>query len=226
MFREKGTEKRAASSHKINRVVIKRQVGITDWCPDGPATLKIYLFIIAGIFNNWLRFLKYSQLQYVIVVGIVSWPYYWAELWCWCTVAKCPLHCWSNITNTEPLQGIIISIEEQYIQELNNYCLSPLKINRKAGLLFCLDTTAHVLFSSEVKRVSKGSSVFAADVWGNKQDEHGAYLIDRSPEYFEPILNYLRHGQLIVNEGINIRGKFTRGPTCFWNASVTKNKSF
>uniref|UniRef100_A0A4W5LKH0 Potassium channel tetramerization domain containing 9a n=1 Tax=Hucho hucho TaxID=62062 RepID=A0A4W5LKH0_9TELE len=44
------------------------------------------------------------------------------------------------------------------------------------------------------------------DVWGNKQDEHGAYLIDRSPEYFEPILNYLRHGQLIINEGINLLG--------------------
>lgn len=49
--------------------------------------------------------------------------------------------------------------------------------------------------------------VFAPDVWGNKQDVHGAYLIDRSPEYFEPILNFLRHGQLIINEGINIRGK-------------------
>lgn len=49
--------------------------------------------------------------------------------------------------------------------------------------------------------------MFAPDVWGNKQDQHGAYLIDRSPEYFEPILNYLRHGQLIINEGINIRGK-------------------
>uniref|UniRef100_A0A8C8JSF7 BTB domain-containing protein n=1 Tax=Oncorhynchus tshawytscha TaxID=74940 RepID=A0A8C8JSF7_ONCTS len=43
-------------------------------------------------------------------------------------------------------------------------------------------------------------------VWGNKQDECGAYLIDRSPEYFEPILNYLRHGQLIINEGINLLG--------------------
>lgn len=47
----------------------------------------------------------------------------------------------------------------------------------------------------------------APDVWGNTRDESGAYLIDRSPEYFEPILNYLRHGQLIINEGINIRGE-------------------
>ena len=52
----------------------------------------------------------------------------------------------------------------------------------------------------------------AVDVWGNKQDKHGAYLIDRSPEYFEPILNYLRHGQLIINEGINIRGKLVSTP--------------
>uniref|UniRef100_A0A4W4DR06 KHA domain-containing protein n=1 Tax=Electrophorus electricus TaxID=8005 RepID=A0A4W4DR06_ELEEL len=44
------------------------------------------------------------------------------------------------------------------------------------------------------------------DVWGNKRDQRGAYLIDRSPEYFEPILNYLRHGQLIVNEGVNLLG--------------------
>ncbi|XP_058869628.1 BTB/POZ domain-containing protein KCTD9-like isoform X1 [Acipenser ruthenus] len=45
-----------------------------------------------------------------------------------------------------------------------------------------------------------------SELWGNKQDPRGAYLIDRSPEYFEPILNYLRHGQLIVNEGINLLG--------------------
>uniref|UniRef100_A0A2K6P103 BTB/POZ domain-containing protein KCTD9 n=1 Tax=Rhinopithecus roxellana TaxID=61622 RepID=A0A2K6P103_RHIRO len=38
------------------------------------------------------------------------------------------------------------------------------------------------------------------------QDHRGAFLIDQSPEYFEPILKYLGHGQLIVNDGINLLG--------------------
>lgn len=37
-------------------------------------------------------------------------------------------------------------------------------------------------------------------------DEHGAYLIDRSPQYFEPIINYLRHGRLIYDTNCNIEG--------------------
>lgn len=37
-------------------------------------------------------------------------------------------------------------------------------------------------------------------------DENGAYLIDRSPIYFEPILNYLRNGQLIYDDNINPEG--------------------
>lgn len=37
-------------------------------------------------------------------------------------------------------------------------------------------------------------------------DITGAYLIDRSPRYFEPILNYLRHGQLVLDKDINPEG--------------------
>lgn len=42
--------------------------------------------------------------------------------------------------------------------------------------------------------------------WKSAIDEHGAFLIDRSPTYFEPILNYLRSGELIVDGGVNCRG--------------------
>lgn len=38
------------------------------------------------------------------------------------------------------------------------------------------------------------------------QDPFGAYLIDRSPKYFEPILNYLRSGKLIVEQNTNLEG--------------------
>jgi BTB/POZ domain-containing protein KCTD9 len=37
-------------------------------------------------------------------------------------------------------------------------------------------------------------------------DSIGAYLIDRSPEYFEPILNYLRHGNVILDKSVNPKG--------------------
>ena len=42
--------------------------------------------------------------------------------------------------------------------------------------------------------------------WFSATDDTGAYLIDRSPLYFEPLLNFLRHGKLIINEGTNPQG--------------------
>lgn len=38
------------------------------------------------------------------------------------------------------------------------------------------------------------------------KDKTGAYLIDRSPDYFEPILNYLRHGRVILDKHVNPKG--------------------
>nr|XP_018905383.1 PREDICTED: BTB/POZ domain-containing protein KCTD9 [Bemisia tabaci] len=37
-------------------------------------------------------------------------------------------------------------------------------------------------------------------------DKNGAFLIDRSPTYFEPILNYLRNGQLLIDSHVNPEG--------------------
>ncbi|KOB71538.1 putative BTB/POZ domain-containing protein KCTD5 [Operophtera brumata] len=38
------------------------------------------------------------------------------------------------------------------------------------------------------------------------QDETGAYLIDRDPTYFSPVLNFLRHGKLVINNDIAEEG--------------------
>ena len=38
------------------------------------------------------------------------------------------------------------------------------------------------------------------------QDLDGAYLIDRNPKYFEPILNYLRSRELVIDPGISAKG--------------------
>lgn len=42
----------------------------------------------------------------------------------------------------------------------------------------------------------------------SEKDTTGAYLLDRSPMYFEPIINYLRTSQIIINKDVNPLGEY------------------
>jgi len=55
--------------------------------------------------------------------------------------------------------------------------------------------------------LSKGQNFFVPLLSGKiptVKDETGAFFIDRSGEYFTPILNFLRYGQLIIPPHVNL----------------------
>jgi len=99
-----------------------------------------------------------------------------------------------------------------YISEGEDFC-SKESNNEKwvtlnvGGKLF---TTTNMTLTAK-EPFSMLARMFAADSGScslspSCRDASGAYLIDRSPTYFEPILNFLRHGKLILDEGVNPEG--------------------
>ena len=67
------------------------------------------------------------------------------------------------------------------------------------------------MFLKDLNGIKKGIKIniilyFHTESWSSITDPTGAFLIDRSPVYFEPILNYLRNGQLILDNGVNPGG--------------------
>ena len=56
--------------------------------------------------------------------------------------------------------------------------------------------------------------MFGSDMWSSDVDETGAYLLDRSPRYFEPVIDFLRHGRVVLDKDTNPNG----------NESIIANK--
>lgn len=106
--------------------------------------------------------------------------------------------------------------DKVYVSERENF-IKPLEANEEfssewvtlnvGGKYFT--TSKRTLASTEP--TSMLARMFSQDNNGylftpSSIDKNGAYLIDRSPTYFEPILNYLRCGQLIYDKNVNPEG--------------------
>ncbi|XP_077992645.1 BTB/POZ domain-containing protein KCTD9-like [Glandiceps talaboti] len=70
----------------------------------------------------------------------------------------------------------------------------------------CFTTTRNTLTCREPESMLARMFGDSDCQWSSAVDTSGAYLIDRSPRYFEPLLNYLRHGKLILDDGLNPEG--------------------
>ena len=69
-------------------------------------------------------------------------------------------------------------------------------------------TTHGTLLSDQNSKLAKMFSTEKNGRISAIQDENGAYFIDRSPKYFEIILNFLRGG--VMENGANVDLKFLR----------------
>ncbi|XP_056636756.1 BTB/POZ domain-containing protein KCTD9 [Diorhabda sublineata] len=101
-----------------------------------------------------------------------------------------------------------------YFSEGEDFKHSPISVGSNSdwitlnvgGKLFT--TSKRTLTNSEPS--SMIARMFSEDTGGylspSSLDKNGAYLIDRTPTYFEPLLNYLRCGQLVYDKNINPEG--------------------
>lgn len=95
-----------------------------------------------------------------------------------------------------------------YISEGGDFCSEKewvtLNVGGKLFTTTRMTLTAKEPYSMLSRMFSTDSGQF--NLSPSALDASGAYLVDRSPTYFEPILNYLRHGKLILDAGVNVQG--------------------
>ncbi|CAG0924928.1 unnamed protein product, partial [Notodromas monacha] len=91
---------------------------------------------------------------------------------------------WVNLQRAEPLMRFGFEVNDRDFFDLQSW-------------MPCLSGLFPPMFSRETEDFCLKPGV---------KDASGAYLLDRSPKYFEPLLNYLRTGNLVLDQSINPRG--------------------
>jgi len=80
------------------------------------------------------------------------------------------------------------------------------------GTIFCTTLTTLRNEDSMLSRMfdnyEKSEDQSRSSLMPSVKDQNGCFLIDRSPKYFDPILNYLRTGKLIIDPNINPDGVY------------------
>lgn len=75
------------------------------------------------------------------------------------------------------------------------------RLNVGGQIFLTTKTTLSRDTNSFLARLIRDDSELISD-----RDETGAFLIDRDPRYFAPVLNYLRHGKLVLESGLAEEG--------------------
>lgn len=104
----------------------------------------------------------------------------------------------------QPSTSLVVSSDDATVTSARSIRDSKWITLNVGGRLF--STTRSTLTNKEPNSMLARMFGQEGSMTPSDTDESGAYLIDRSAQYFEPIINFLRHGQLIRDDGISLYG--------------------